>query len=147
MSQFHNPATATLEEARHVVELIRKSLRYASGEDAADLSYELADWERVVRERSVAPVRLLAEDACVACFHDAHHEVGPCFGMDPGPDGEVPCGCRAYVMEDMRGRIKVVIPDPMQPLYDEQDAAAIEEDRRFEQYRDDEIAARHTGAD
>ena len=50
----HNPATATLEEARHVVELIRKSLRYASGEDAADLSYELADWERVVRERSEA---------------------------------------------------------------------------------------------
>jgi hypothetical protein len=37
------------------------------------------------------------------------------------------------------------IPDPMQPMYDEQDAAAIEEDRRFEQYRDDEIAARHTG--
>jgi len=48
---YHNPATATLEEARHVVEQIRKSLRYASGEDAADLSYELADWERVVRER------------------------------------------------------------------------------------------------
>ena len=36
-------------------------------------------------------------------------------------------------------------PDPMQEMYDEQDAAAIEEDRRFEQYRDDEIAARHTG--
>jgi hypothetical protein len=40
-----------------------------------------------------------------------------------------------------------VIPDPMQPMYDEQDAATIEEDRRFEQYRDDEIAARHTGGD
>jgi hypothetical protein len=51
MTQFHNPATATLEEARHVVELIRKSMRYASGEDHADLSYELATWERVVRER------------------------------------------------------------------------------------------------
>ena len=86
----HNPATATLEEARHVVELIRKSLRHASGEDVADLSYELADWERVVRRLDV---------------------------------------------------------DPMQPMYDEQDAAAIEEDRRFEQYRDDEIAARHTGGD
>lgn len=48
MTTFHNPSTATLSEARHVVELIRKSLRYASGEDAADLSYELADWERVV---------------------------------------------------------------------------------------------------
>jgi hypothetical protein len=47
----YNPATATLEEARHVVELIRKSLQYASGEDAADLPYELATWERVVRER------------------------------------------------------------------------------------------------
>ncbi len=33
--------------------------------------------------------------------------------------------------------------DPMQPIYDEQDAIAAEEDRRFEQYRDDEIAARH----
>jgi hypothetical protein len=51
----HNPATATLEEARHVVELIRKSLRYANGEDAADLSYELATWERVVREREARP--------------------------------------------------------------------------------------------
>jgi hypothetical protein len=48
---YHNPATATLEEARHVVELIRESMRYANGEDHADLSYELADWERVVRER------------------------------------------------------------------------------------------------
>jgi hypothetical protein len=80
MTEFHNPATATLEEARHVVELIRKSLRYANGEDAADLSYDLATWERVVARLDV---------------------------------------------------------DPMQPLYDEQDAAAIEEDRRFEQHRDE----------
>jgi hypothetical protein len=48
---YHNPATATLEEARHVVELIRERMRHTNGEDAADLSYELADWERVVRER------------------------------------------------------------------------------------------------
>jgi hypothetical protein len=53
MSEFHNPATATLEEARHVVELIRKSLRYASGEDHADLSYDLATWERVVARLDV----------------------------------------------------------------------------------------------
>ena len=58
MTEFHNPATATLEEARHVVELIRKSLQHASGEDAADLSYELADWERVVREREADQRRM-----------------------------------------------------------------------------------------
>lgn len=51
MTTYHNPSTATLSEARHVVEQIRKSMRYASGEDAADLSYDLATWERVVRER------------------------------------------------------------------------------------------------
>lgn len=32
--------------------------------------------------------------------------------------------------------------DPMQPMYDEQDAEAIEEDRRFEQMRDERITAR-----
>jgi hypothetical protein len=57
---YHNPATATLEEARHVVELIRERLRYANGEDAADLSYDLATWERVVRERSAARVEVPA---------------------------------------------------------------------------------------
>jgi hypothetical protein len=55
MTTYHNPATATLTEARHVVELIRKSMTYANGEDAADLSYELAEWERIVRELSKTP--------------------------------------------------------------------------------------------
>jgi hypothetical protein len=260
---FHNPATATLEKARHVVEQIRKSLRYASGEDAADLSYELADWLRVVREReeqtrgdwmqtftgrrfypmdprpeevdpadiahalsllcrygghldrfySVAEHCVLMseavapEHALAALLHDAT-EAYVCDVPRPLkrylPEyrsiedavrnaiclrfrvaGDLPAEVKDAdnriilternalmsnagvwaqdgVVEPLpvaivgwspaeaelvyRGRLDDLlaarVPDPMQSMYDEQDATAIEEDRRFEQYRDEQREAR-----
>jgi hypothetical protein len=53
---------------------------------------------------------------------------------------------RADVLAEVRAKVERIpgahVPDPMQPMYDEQDAAAIEEDRRFEQYRDERREAR-----
>jgi hypothetical protein len=83
---YHNPATATLTEARHVVELIRKSLQYANGEDAADLSYELREWEAVVRERETP--KSCIWKPCVATW--AHSHGGFPGGYDNPADPEGP---------------------------------------------------------
>lgn len=56
---FHNPATATLEEARHVIEEIRKRLTWANGEWASELRADLETWQRVV-ERLEARVEVSA---------------------------------------------------------------------------------------
>jgi hypothetical protein len=83
---FHNPSTATLEEARHVVQLIRERMRYANGEDAADLSYDLEMRERVVRERE-ADKRCIFP-GCVGTW--AHSHGGFPGGYDNPADPEGP---------------------------------------------------------
>jgi hypothetical protein len=145
------------------VELIRKSLQYANGEDAADLSYELATWERVVREREEPGLDVAWHEA-EAALPKGWVVAGVSRGVAPmqfnewtadafGPwhrssrSRDSNSGYGDSPAAALRALAAAVLPDPTQPLYDEQDAAAIEEDRRFEQYRDDSIAARHTGGD
>ena len=52
---YHNPATATLEEARHVIEEIRKRLTWANGEWASELRADLETWQRVVERLEGVP--------------------------------------------------------------------------------------------
>jgi hypothetical protein len=118
----HNPSTATLEEARHVVELIRERIRHANGEDAADLSYELRTWERIVRERWTC--EWVPDE------------------LNPGP--ECP-----YCAGEMCGRFDGL--NCTHDLIDrhgyEQYAAALVEDRRFERYRAERMPEGEARAD
>lgn len=48
LATYHDPRTASLEEAEYVVESLRKKLTWANGEYAAELREDLRTWQRVV---------------------------------------------------------------------------------------------------